>query len=169
MILVIALIVKGIQASEANHAREIVNFETEQALQSVAESGIIEAAEKVRSGIVILPYSDGYKDHSQKKIPVNNPDEKIIVEVRGERGKIYRYDADSKLIRYKVYDENGNAIVNETYRDGIYFMGTATIDDGFFGEKIYRRAYAYVFDGDTTIYFMELPTDGGNEIRKNWK
>lgn len=145
LILVVALIVKGIQDAEANHAREVVNFETEQALQLAAESAIVEAAEKVRNGDVTLPYSNGVKQMSQRPIPVTNSDDKITVDVWGERGKIY--------------------VNNSVGKDGVYFMSRAMIDGGFFGEKIYRRAFAYVHskkDGDswkdgTTIYFMELP------------
>lgn len=145
LMLVVALIVKGIQDAEANHAREVVNFETEQALQLAAESAIVEAAEKVRNGDVTLPYSNGVKQMSQRPIPVTNSDDKITVDVWGERGKIY--------------------VNNSVGKDGVYFMSRATIDGGFFGEKIYRRAFAYIIDDEqlaakyknTTIYFMELP------------
>lgn len=182
MILVVALIVRSIQDAEANHAREVVNFETEQALNLAAESAIVEAAEKVRlaekTGVNRLPYSQAALT-DKKKIPVTNPNDDITVEVWGERGKIYRYtkneDGNLSLIRFKVFDEDGAEIVNETYRDGVYFMGTATIDRGFFGGKIYRRAFAYVHsekDGDvwkddTTIHFLELPTEDGNTIKKS--
>lgn len=167
LILVIALTVKGIQEAEANHAREVVNFETEQALQLAAESGIVEAADKVRNGTVTLPYSSWLpNNYSKKKIPVSSKTFKrgeqsipITVEVWGERGKIYLYPEDK----------------SETHCDGVYLMSRATIDKGFFGEKIYRRAFAYVHsekqkDGtwkdDTTIHFMELPTEGGYTIKK---
>lgn len=165
LMLVVALIVKGIQDAEANHAREVVNFETEQALQLAAESAIVEAAEKVRNGDVTLPYSNGVKQMSQRPIPVTNSDDKITVDVWGERGKIYCYDKGNTLIRFKIYDADGKEIVNKKYCDGVYFMSRATIDGGFFGEKIYRRAFAYIIDDaelaakykNTTIYFMELP------------
>ena len=145
LMLVVALIVKGIQEAEANHAREVVNFETEQALQLAAESAIVEAAESVRNGVTTLPISNGVRKYSQRPIPVGEPkNKKISVEVWGERGKIY---------------------VNNLAKDGVYFMSRATIDGGFFGEKIYRRAFAYVlstkhgniYDDGTTIHFMELP------------
>ena len=45
-------------------------------------------------------------------------------------------------------------------------MSRATIKDGFWGEKVYRRAYAYILDNDATIYFMELPTLDGDIIVK---
>lgn len=172
MILVVALIVRSIQDAEANHAREVVNFETEQALNLAAESAIVEAAEKVRlaeeTGVNRLPYSQAAPS-DKKKILVTNPNKNITVEVWGERGKIYRFykDTDNKLKFIKFNGQN--------YREGVYFMGTATIDGGFFGEKIYRRAFAYVHsekDGDswkddTTIHFLELPTEGGNIIKKS--
>ena len=168
MILVVALIVLSIQDSEANHAREVVNFETEQTLQLAAESAIVEAAEFVRHNPKFLPYSTA-QPSDKKKIPVTSPNDDITVEVWGERGKIYRFykDTDNKLKFIKFNDK--------TYRDGVYFMGTATIDGGFFGETIYRRAYGYVHsekDGDswkddTTIHFLELPTEGGHIIQKN--
>ena len=168
MILVIALIVRSIQEAEANHAREVVNFETEQALQNAAESGIVEAAEKVRKTPNILPYSQA-ETSDKKKIPVTNPNDKIKVEVWGERGKIYCFykDTENKLKFIKFNGQN--------YREGVYFMGTATINNGFFGDKIYRRAYGYVHsekDGDSwkddaTIHFLALPTEDGNTIKKS--
>lgn len=167
MILVIALIVRSIQDAEANHAREVVNFETEQALQSAAESAIVEAAEFVRHNPNFLPISDGFWTVSKKQIPVKSPD-KITVEVWGERGKIYRYNKNNDG-SFNLIKLNGKA-----YCNGVYFMGTATIKSGFFGDKIYRRAFAYVHsekDGnswkdDTTIHFLELPTQDGYTVKK---
>jgi len=162
LILVIALIVKGIQESEANHAREVLNFEMEQALQSAAESGIVEAAEYVRKNPNYLPYIEE-KETFKKTIPVSNKifyhgeqKIKIEVEVWGERGKIYLFPKD----------RTGNKIYKNDGHLGIYFMSRATIEEKFFNEKIYRRAYAHVrsekdgetFIDDTTINFMELPT-----------
>ena len=157
LILVIALIVKGIQEAEANHAREVVNFETEQALQSAAESSIVEAADIVRRNPDMLPYSTA-KNSDKVPIPVSpkifkrgEKEIKITVEVQGERGKIYHYNKDSnnklKLLHFKIYGEDGTtALVNKTHCDGFYLMSRATIDKGFFGEKIFRRAFAYVID-----------------------
>ena len=59
LILVIALIVKGIQAAETNHAFETANFQTEIELQNAAESSIIAAVEEVKlakkNGVELLP------------------------------------------------------------------------------------------------------------------
>lgn len=177
LILVIALIVKGIQESETNHAREVLNFETEQALQSAAESGIFEAAEKIRiadkkfeetsdeTSEYYLPYkkteAEGIKT-VKKNLPVSDKkfyhDEQEInieVEVWGERGEIYFCPED------KNYVYEGESKV------GVYLMSRATIEEGFFGEKIYRRAYAYFLDEDNTkINFMELPTKDGDYVKK---
>ena len=158
LILIIALCVKGIQDAEANHAREVVNFETEQSLQLAAESAIVEAIDYVLENP--LPYVE--KDPTVKvEIPVANPDDDITVEVWGERGKIYSYPENK-------YEINAMHFNNGIYpvKLGVYFMATATIDGGFFGEKIYRRAYAYIVDGDATIYFMELPTSSRNYVVK---
>lgn len=143
LILVIALVVKGIQEAEANHAREVSNFQTEQALQLAAESGIVEAAEKVRKTPSILPYPNWW-DISASKVKVLNTTKTfkqnvtISVEVWGERGIIY------------TNGKNG--------KDGVYFMSCASTDSNVWSKKIYRRAYAYVLDNDDmTIRFMELP------------
>lgn len=178
LILVIALIVRSIQEAEANHAREVVNFETEQALQLAAESGIVEAADKVRRGIETFPDSEWLPNsYRQKKIPISSKtfkrgeqEIKITVEVWGERGKIYLYPEDKSEIKTVHFTNK----VYPSY-DGVYFMSRATIDKGSFGEKIYRRAFGYVHsekqdDGtwkdDTTIHFMELPAWGKDYVTK---
>ena len=183
LILVIALIVRSINDAEANHAREVVNFQTEQALQLAAESAIVEAADIVRHAEETgdtakrLPYSIGIPSYDQKKISVSSKtfkrgeqEIKITVEVWGERGKIYVYPdgkTEIKAIRFATG-------FYPSY-DGVYFMSRATIDGGFFGEKIYRRAFGHVrsvqredgtWKDDTTIYFMELPTLNGNTVKK---
>ena len=165
--LVFALIVKGIQEAETNHAREVSNFQLEQALQNAAYGGILEAAEYVNKNPDYLPYEEG-QITTQRTVPVKNTtfknDEQTIqvtVEVWGERGKIYFYKKRSVSGTIKNTETKAPQV-------GVYFMSLATIKNGFWGEKIYRRAYAYVLDNDPTIYFMELPTQYGNIItRKN--
>lgn len=161
MILVFALIVRGIQESEANHAREVLNFELEQALQSAAESGIVEATKYVSENPAEFPVYDGWPwTVSKKEIPVkdkvfHNGDKSIdiTVEAWGERGKIYFYKNNKKKLK--------------TEQNGVYLMSRATIKNVVLGEEIHRRAYAYILDSDTTkINFMELPTQDGNTITK---
>ena len=162
LILVVALIVKGIHEAEANHAREVLNFELEQVLQSAAESGIVEAAEYVRNHPDEFPVYDGWPwTVSKKEISVKNKTLKrenktfdITVEAWGERGKIYFYKEDKKT---KIKKEQA----------GVYLMSRATIKSGIFGEDIHRRAYAYFLENnDTIINFMELPTLDGYYIKK---
>ena len=170
LLLVVALIVKGISEAETNHAREVSNFELEQALQNAAYSGIVEAAEYVRLTPEFLPYGEN-KETVKKKIPVANKTFKhgeqtikITVEVWGERGKIYLYP-ESRTSE-KVYASDAHL--------GIYFMSLATIKSGIWDEEIYRRAYANVsseedgetFKDDTTINFMELPTKGKSYVTR---
>lgn len=160
LILIIALVVKGLQEAEANHAREVLNFETEQALQSAAESAIVEAAELVRSAPGLLPKSDGYPEskknilHTTKTFKQGGRTLKVTIEVWGERGLIYFYDRQKK----KLAPKNGS--------DGVYFMSRAATQIDFWSNNVYRRAYAYVLDNDAKIRFMELPTQGGNVITK---
>ncbi|MBQ6132331.1 MAG: hypothetical protein IJL12_08350 [Selenomonadaceae bacterium] len=177
LILVVALIVKGIHESETNHAREVSNFELEQALQSAAESGVVEAAEYVRENPNKFPYSDG-TNITKKSITVSNKTFKrgeqtinITVKAWGERGKIYFYK--------KIFDENnvnyGKFVQVKSPCDGVYFMSRASIEKGFWGKQIYRRAYGYILsekDGDnyidgTELYFMELPTQDISITKKN--
>ena len=162
LVLVIALIVKGIQEAAANHAREVFNFQMEQTLQSAAESGVVEAAEYVRKTPDFLPYTEGNFTVA-KTIPVSSKTFKhgdkifkITLEVRGERGKIYLCPAS----RNKVSQKDAHV--------GVYLMSRATIKSGIWGTDIYRRAYAYFLDDDdTTIHFMELPTRDGSYVTKS--
>lgn len=135
LILVVALIVKGINDAETNHAREVGNFETEQILQHAAESAIVEAADMVRH---------------------ENYDTTKIIDTQ----KTFDNGRRSFQVYVEAWHERGNIYVDGNGKDGVYIMSRATIDESFFGKeiKIYRRAYAYILDGDTTIYFMELPT-----------
>lgn len=129
LILVVAIIVKSINDAETNHAREVVNFETEQALQHAAESAIVEAVSN-------LPYDQPKIIDAQRTFDNGRRTFQVHVEAWQEHGQIY---------------------INDVGEPGTYIMSRATTDDDFFGEKIYRRAYAYILDGDTTIRFMELP------------
>lgn len=130
LILVVALIVKGINDAETNHAREVGNFETEQILQRAAESAIVEAASKLPS------------------------DEQKIIDAQ----KTFNNGRRTFQVHVEAWqDDSGQIDVDGVGKDGVYIMSRATTDDDFFGEKIYRRAYAYILDEDPTIYFMELP------------
>ncbi|GEM_PF-4561977 len=160
LILVVALIVKGIAEAETNHAREISNFEMEQALQNAAESGIYEAAELVNG----KTFTPGKIFTTTKTFKHGEQTIKITVEVWGERGKIYLFPKSRTIER--VYSKDAYP--------GIYFMSLAKIKNGIWDEEIYRRAYANVlseedgdnFKDDTTINFMELPTKGNSYVTR---
>ena len=142
MILAIALVVKGIQEAETNHAREVANFQTEQALQGAAESGIVEAAELVRETPSLLPEPDGFVNSKIKIL---------------DTPKTFKRGGQAINISVEVWGERGNIYINNAKKgkSGVYFMSTATTA-GDWG-KIYRRAYAYILKGSTAIRFMELP------------
>ena len=134
LILAVVLVVKGIQEAEANHVREVMNFHTEQALQHAAESAIVEAAEIIRKA---APSETDTLDTTTPIFADERQASGISVEVFGKRGKIY--------------------VNNSAGRVGTYFMSTATSESPFLSKKNYRRAYAYVLDGDATIRFMQEP------------
>lgn len=156
LILVVALIVKGIAEAETNHAREISNFEMEQSLQNAAESGIYEAAElfngKTFTPGKIFTTTKTFK-HGEQTI-------NITIEVWGKKVTITAYNEYKTQLKYKTSDETNT----KSSVEGIYFMSRATIDKGIWNEKIYRRAYAYIItDNEISakyrdeFYFMELP------------
>lgn len=156
LILVVALIVKGIAEAETNHAREISNFEMEQALQNAAESGIYEAAELVNG----KTFTPGKIFTTNKTFKHGEQTINITIEVWGKKGSITAYNENGTQLKYKTSDETGTKNLVE----GIYFMSRATIDKGIWDEKIYRRAYAYIItDSEVSatyrdkFYFMELP------------
>ena len=138
LILIIALVVKGIQEAEANHAREVLNFEMEQVLQSAAESSILEAAESLSDD---EPKNAGKILSGTKIIKQGEPPNEITFE-----------------IKFEVFGERGKIYIKKVSYDGVYFMSYASTESPFLSKKIYRRAYAYVLDADDmTIHFMEFP------------
>ena len=156
LLLVVALLVKGIQESEANNAREVYNFETEQILQNAAESAVVEAAEKIRN-----EKEDSILYSTTRTVKSGNRSVKITVETQYQ----------PLLVRLHTL----NNIYEDKYlgeRNGIYITACAKTDGNIAGNEVYRRAYAYIFpdetaavDNDDTvqrpkIYFMELPPPG---------
>ena len=55
LILAIALVVKGIQESEMNHAYETSDFQTEFELQNLADSGIYRAVDEIKKKKILCP------------------------------------------------------------------------------------------------------------------
>lgn len=165
LIVVIALVVKGIEESEMNHAYEATNYQAAFDLQNAADSGIYKAVELALSDPTLLPVNPGYSHRNDYQYKFSDLKIKsthfgtITVETWGERMAIHPYKVDYTYIRAVedkqrlIKDANGNPIYQEAY----VFFSVASAD-GLSG-KIYRRAFAYVFaEGDRTIHFMEVPT-----------
>ncbi|MBD3879122.1 MAG: hypothetical protein SR1Q5_05490 [Quinella sp. 1Q5] len=175
MILVIALVARGIEQEQMNHAYEATDIQAEVELQNAADSGIYEAAKIALDDPTILPItgSSRRKDHQHKFDDLKIKSESlgtITVETWGERTAFHPYKVKYKSTKDEavedksrlIKDANGKTIYQEAY----IFFSRASADSNRMNGKIYRRAYAYMLseknsDGtykDETIYFMGLPT-----------
>lgn len=155
LILVLALIIKGISAVEENHAYETMYFQAELELQDAANSGIYRAIEQVTSGAVVL---SKIKNASIPKARIKNQYAfpvmtkksgqlgTVTIETWGERLNIQPYS-----VNYTTNYANKDGTGKEAY----VFFSRASADAKIMSGKIYRRAYAYVLVGDTTIHFLE--------------
>ena len=166
LILAIALVVKGIQESEMNHAYETSDFQTEFELQNLADSGIYRAVDEIKKNS--LSYNRRYPplgsshpeggsaryDGQFQLISENIPSERleeIKLEVWGERIFMNHYER-----QYPSYDK----VLMETTKKAYVLFSWAEVES----KQIYRRAFAYVLfneDGtsDSVIHFMELPSE----------
>lgn len=150
LILVFALIVKGIQESETNHNYEAADFQAQFDLQSAADGGIYEAAEKVRSGQKeLLPnnFEAARNDYQvllvSRTVKISN--RQIRVDVWGERLQIQHYER-----LYPSYKKSARGGVEYGYA----LISVAELDSPRFG-KVYRRAFAYVIDGKGCVTGLE--------------
>ena len=161
LILVIALIVKGIQEAEMNHAYETTDFQAEFDLQNAADSALVEAIDLVLSNSVTLPAKDDsrIRRYSQYQFPTTTKTSerlgKITVTVWGEEALIQPYKVN--------YKSNGkNVAVKDTDKErnsgeGYFFFSRAEATST--GGKIYRRSSAYVLASENykTVHFVEVP------------
>lgn len=172
LILIIALVVKGIEETEMNHAYEVTDFQAEFELQNAADSGIHEAVQiALNNPAEILPlntHSSSVRrdfQHRFNPITINSKHLGIItVETWGERMALHPYRVvytsnPNKVVEDKArleFNDKGKPIYKEIY----VFFSRASADSKRMNGKIYRRAFAYVFkdDDDATIHFMEVPT-----------
>ncbi len=151
LILVIALLVKGIQESDMNHNYEAADLQTEFDLQNAADGGIYEAAEKVRAasenGQELLPTNtvSNHEERKKSQIPIHLSKSSIktargtiTVKVWGERLKIQNY---KRL--YPSYTKNPQGVP----KYGYVLFSVAQLKNKRTNGKIYRRAFAYVVDG----------------------
>lgn len=159
LILAIALVVKGIQESEGNHAYETTDFQTEYDLQNAAESGIYMAAADVKKNP--LPLNKLYEQATYfrkknqfnviKNKPIKTSSGEIIVNVWAERLVIIPYEVNYKD---KAATPSGSEKISYA------FFSKAELTSPRTGGKLYRRAFAYVLKDDNTwtIHFMKVAT-----------
>ena len=174
LLLVITLSIIAIQDTEKNYSYLASDFQEELELQNAAESGLIEAVEKIQSGnTVVEPPNDVERIQNrrywQRKIFVNQPDDSdrlknISVEVYGEQGTIsmyYRdYSAedddtgrylDYKDMPYKKKFVSSDGVSGEKQDwNGIILISVASGETNS-GIKKFRRSLAYIFFNDTDV------------------
>lgn len=173
LILVIALIVKGIQAAEFNHIHETSDFQTEIDLQNAADGGIYEAVEEVRlaeknDGEILLtvnpnPELVGSRQANQVKLITTKKNSahagEITVEVWGERINMHQYkvdyEPDPDVARKRKQKVKGK--YEEIFLDSYFFFSIARATNQHTGGEVYRRSTAYVSLDYNTLQFMELP------------
>ncbi len=129
LLLTAALLIQGVQEFEANYSRGVRNSELEFELQNAAESALL-AATKDSSLTSMTFFSEIFK-------------KTITVEI------VSRKDA----IHFRT-DGNVTKEMDLTSKSGKIFMAVASCDANFIEGKIYRRALAYVIDGEETVYFV---------------
>ena len=161
----------AIQDMEKNYSYLASDFQEEFELQNAAESGLIEAAEKIQRGeIIVEPPSDVERVQGrrywQRKISVNPPAnserfKNISVEVYGENGDIYqvtrKYSSRGKITDTLDKDDFGAQIVNK----GIVLISVASGENNS-GVKKFWRSLAYILESDDykKIYFMDTLSGG---------
>lgn len=167
LILVIALVVKGIEETAMNHAYEAADIQAEVELQNAADSGIYEAAKiALADPASTLPITSSSKrrDHQHKFDNLSIKSESlgtITVETWGERTAFHPYKVNYST--GKATEDKSRLIKNDKgktiYKEAYLFFSMASADSKRMSGKIYRRAYAYVLaDSNATIHFMGLPT-----------
>ena len=171
LILVIALIVKGIQEAEMNHAYETTDFQAEFDLQNAADSALVET---VNEAIELLDADDTRlinrgtvnRRYSQYEFPaVTKTSERlgnITVTVWCEETMIQPYKVNySRVNNRKKHNYDGYVAEKKgTGKYGYFFFSRAEATNKHAGGKIYRRAAAYVLQSENykTIHFVEVPT-----------
>ena len=164
MVLVFALVIKGVAAVEENHNYETTYFQAEQELQNAAVSGIYQAVAQVISGEVILPKMiiAGYRPDYQEPFFMEPKQSEIFgeitIEVWGERVDLKSYEVEYR-------NPKNLAKKKDDGKEAYIFFSRASADAKITPGKIYRRAFAYVLpnsdgtvDAKSTIHFLEMPT-----------
>ena len=166
LILIIALIVKGIQEAELNHAYETTDLQAEFDLQNAAESALVETVDAainlINAGDSRLINRGTYagRKQSQYQFPtITKTSERlgnITVTVWCEETMIQPYRVKYKSSGYVAEKERND---NGDY--GYFFFSRAEATSKRVGGKIYRRAAAYILADEnySAIHFMEVPTN----------
>lgn len=185
LILAIALVVKGIQESEGNHANETADFQAEIDLQSAAEFGIYKVAAYVKENP--LPLNDVYeqsrirRQEIQERGKVINGESietssgSVSVDVWGERLIINPYEVD-----YKPKSDVANSIKDEDknkfYWIGYSFFSKAEfdktkLDNPQTSRKLYLRAFAsaYVVEKKVTEKTVTITLPNGKTYKDKVK
>ncbi|MBR1646677.1 MAG: hypothetical protein IJ685_07850 [Selenomonadaceae bacterium] len=149
LILVIALVVKGIQESNTNYNYGAADLQTEFDLQNAADGGIYEAAELVRSGKKNLSANveESLRKNYQKQLvnrSIKTARGTISVKVWGERLKIQNYK--------RLYPSYAKEKVGAP-KYGYILFSVAQFDNKRTNGKVYRRAFAWVVDGYGYEYY----------------
>ena len=160
-LLMATICIKTIQESGKIYTYDAISFQSEKELQNIADSALIEAAEKVRRNPELLPMSSPYNNASfyQYPIPLTISKqsarlENLSVEVYGERGNIYQgrknFSSGGKpeILLDKDADDK------EIFSEGVVLISVASCDGKILGGKMYRRSFAYFFVGEETIYYI---------------
>lgn len=165
LILSIALVVKGIQESEGNHSYETTDFQTEYDLQNAAEIGLYKAVKMVRDNPNLLPFNREMNPRGNYQRKFNRITIKtlsgsdIYVDVWGERILIRPYgEVDYKN---KVTSWTGEKKLAYSFFSKAEFTSPRT------GGKLYRRAFGYVLQDDSTWTVHCLNVTAGGYTYKN--
>lgn len=163
LLLALAVCIQGVQEFEENYSVGATSFQIEHELQNAAESALVEAAEKIRI-VGSENFQKHFGDERQPKIEVSPPHgserlKNFSVKVYAERKPVARYWRSYSAER--KYTDTANRYYDST----TVLISVASCDSNFIGGKIYRRALAYVIDGDTTLHFLN---DLSNEFKHDW-
>jgi|GEM_PF-2063261 len=158
-LLMATICVLNIKESGKVFALDATNFIVEQELQNIADSALIEAAEKYLANNEIIPVflNHDVPSNNQYQISVSQPVDSeqlknISVEVYGERGEIYQGKRTYTSQGYSdsLFKDNGV----ERHSSGVVLISVATCEGKVFGGKIYRRSFAYILDDEKIIRYL---------------
>lgn len=167
-LIVAAVIVQGVQASEGNYYSVADDFVEAAELQNIADSALIEAVDIIKSPEFELKESKKIfynRNENQHEINLNNSYD-ADVKVFYEYGK-YTDDKGNIQLMEREY-KSGNVIndklISDTNKKGVIIISVASRKSEKIDRKIYRRAIAYFFTDEdketpTTIYFMNSLKD----------